>query len=268
MFFYVTTQQPILQLHLSVDKPHTTHNSSIRSDERLTLETSAFESFYSGQFTLLTQLIKPNYLAPPKYSLLSRLGVVTNLQCTLAKEHLGAIHETSDQVGASWGNQTAIANQAPTIHQRSTTGSLETCPLNNFGGGLLLQQISGSCSFEVYYKTVEAMNSMFARFGVPFSLRTDNGRQFVSEEFESFLRAHSVVYLRLQHCDVKLTAIEVECRNRLLFECLYNAKLEGKNWRPELGTWLAAYRSTPQTTQAPHPSTWCLVGRWGRETQI
>ena len=34
----------------------------IRSDEGLTLETSAFESFYGGQFTLSTQLIKPNYL--------------------------------------------------------------------------------------------------------------------------------------------------------------------------------------------------------------
>ena len=32
----------------SVYKPHTTHNSSIRSDEGLTLETSAFESLYGG----------------------------------------------------------------------------------------------------------------------------------------------------------------------------------------------------------------------------
>ena len=33
-----------------------------RSDEELTLETSAFESLYGGQFTLPTQLIQPNYL--------------------------------------------------------------------------------------------------------------------------------------------------------------------------------------------------------------
>ena len=37
------------------------------SDEGLTLEKSAFESPYGGQFTLSTQLIKPNYLVtlPP-----------------------------------------------------------------------------------------------------------------------------------------------------------------------------------------------------------
>ena len=35
--------------------------SSIRSDEGLTLETSASESLYGGQFTLSTQLIKPNH---------------------------------------------------------------------------------------------------------------------------------------------------------------------------------------------------------------
>ena len=51
----------------SVYKPHTTHNSSIRSDEGLTLETSAFECLYGGKLTLSTQLIKPNYLVilPP-----------------------------------------------------------------------------------------------------------------------------------------------------------------------------------------------------------
>ena len=37
-------------------------SESIRSDEELTLETSASESLYRGQFTLSTQLIKPNYL--------------------------------------------------------------------------------------------------------------------------------------------------------------------------------------------------------------
>ena len=33
------------------------YNSSIRSDEGLTLETLAFESLYGGQFTVPTQLI-------------------------------------------------------------------------------------------------------------------------------------------------------------------------------------------------------------------
>ena len=36
--------------------------SEVRSDEGLTLEKSASESLYSGQFTLSTRLIKPNYL--------------------------------------------------------------------------------------------------------------------------------------------------------------------------------------------------------------
>ena len=42
----------------------TTYNpqSAIRSDEGRTLETSVFESLYGDQFTLSTQLIKPNYL--------------------------------------------------------------------------------------------------------------------------------------------------------------------------------------------------------------
>ena len=42
-------------------------NCPSSSDEGLTLETSASESLYGGQFTLSTQLIKPNYLVilPP-----------------------------------------------------------------------------------------------------------------------------------------------------------------------------------------------------------
>ena len=42
---------------LTVYKAYTTHNSSICSDEGLTLETSAFQSLYGGQFTLSTQSV-------------------------------------------------------------------------------------------------------------------------------------------------------------------------------------------------------------------
>ena len=41
----------------SVYKAYTTYYSSICSDEGLTLETSAFQSLYGGQFTLSTPLI-------------------------------------------------------------------------------------------------------------------------------------------------------------------------------------------------------------------
>ena len=56
---------------ISVYKPHTTHNSSIRLDEGLTLETSASESLYGGPFTL----IKPNY-----YGRCSIFAILLNVQ--------------------------------------------------------------------------------------------------------------------------------------------------------------------------------------------
>ena len=46
----------------SVYKAYTTHNSSICSDEGLTLETSAFQSPYGGQFTLSTPLINQIFM--------------------------------------------------------------------------------------------------------------------------------------------------------------------------------------------------------------
>ena len=46
---------------------------------------------------------------------------------------------------------------------------------------------------------------------------------------------------------------EVECQNCSLLKCLQIAKVENKDWRSELVTWLTAYRSTPQaTTGATH----------------
>ena len=54
--------EKILSSLFRVKKEEMTEGRKVGCDEGLTLETSAFESLYCGQFTLSTQLIKPNYL--------------------------------------------------------------------------------------------------------------------------------------------------------------------------------------------------------------
>ena len=46
-------------------------------------------------------------------------------------------------------------------------------------------------------KVIELFAPTFARFGFPFSLRTNNGPQFVSEEFEPFLRTNGIEHRKM-----------------------------------------------------------------------
>ena len=45
-------------------------------------------------------------------------------------------------------------------------------------------------------KTIKVMRLLFAQFGLPKQLVSDNGPQFVSEEFGEFFKAHGVKHLR------------------------------------------------------------------------
>ena len=101
-------------------------------------------------------------------------------------------------------------------------------------------------------KIIEAISPMFSKFGVPFFLRTDNGPQFVSEEFETFLRSHCVEHRRTTPLWPQANG-KVERQNRYLLKCLQIAHSEKKNLRTELVTWLTACRSTPQVTTGATP---------------
>ena len=102
-------------------------------------------------------------------------------------------------------------------------------------------------------KIIEAISPTFGRFGVLFSLRTDNGPQFVSEEFETFLPSHGAEHRRTTPLWLQAKG-EVERHNRSLLKSLQIAPLEKKNLPTELVTWLTAYRSTPQVTTGTTPS--------------
>ena len=41
-------------------------------------------------------------------------------------------------------------------------------------------------------RIIEGLKPIFARFGVPHALKTDNGPQMVSEEFETFLAENAI----------------------------------------------------------------------------
>ena len=109
-------------------------------------------------------------------------------------------------------------------------------------------------------KVIEEISPIFARFGVTFSLQTDNGPQRLILEFQSFLRMHDN-WTSQDYTVVPQDNGEVEHQNRSLLECLQVAHWEKNSWRSELISWLTAHRSAPQVTCGTTP----LPLMFGRE---
>ena len=100
---------------------------------------------------------------------------------------------------------------------------------------------------------------MFATHGLPLSMKTDNGSQFVSEEFEAFLKDNNIEH-RTSTPLWPLANGEVERQNRSLLKAMRVAHSEAHDWRKEMPKFLLGYRSTPHTTTGVSPAK-LLVGR-------
>ena len=101
-------------------------------------------------------------------------------------------------------------------------------------------------------KIIEAMRPMFARFGVPYSLKTDNGTQFVSAEFENFLQELGIEHRKSPPLWPQANG-EVELQNRTLMKAIRIARVEKRDWKVEMYKFLEAYRATPQMTTGASP---------------
>ena len=106
---------------------------------------------------------------------------------------------------------------------------------------------------------INVLRPIFARWGHPFSIKSDNGPQFVSEQFEEFLNKMGVEH-RLSPPFWPMANGEVERQNRSLLKSLKISNLEGKNWRDELNDYLVAYRSTPHSSTGATPA-FLMLGR-------
>ena len=108
-------------------------------------------------------------------------------------------------------------------------------------------------------RVIEFLDTVFARFGYPETLRTDNGPQFVSDAFQQYLATSGINWLSTTPFWPRANG-EIERTNRTLLKTLKIAKMNGRDMSAELRKFLVAYRSTPHSSTGVAPYT-MLFGR-------
>lgn len=93
----------------------------------------------------------------------------------------------------------------------------------------------------------------FCRWGLPEELITDNGRQFVSHEFEAFLEQHGIRHRTTAFYHPQANGA-VERFTRVVKDCLKTARAEDTPPKKALPAMLAAYRVTLHATTGLSPA--------------
>ena len=104
--------------------------------------------------------------------------------------------------------------------------------------------------------TIAALREMFAWFGLPQQVVSDNGPQFTSEQFSHFMAVNGVKHIRTSPSSNGAAERLVQTVKRGL-QC---ALREGLSLDQALQAFLLRYRSTPHTTTGATPSS-LMLGR-------
>ena len=103
-------------------------------------------------------------------------------------------------------------------------------------------------------QTIVALREIFARFGLPRQLVSDNGPQFSSEEFELFLSSNGVKHLPTAPYHPASNG-EAERFVQTVKQALRSGLQKGVPLERALASFLLQYRVTPHATTGVSPST-------------
>ena len=93
---------------------------------------------------------------------------------------------------------------------------------------------------------------MFAQFGNPTELVSDNGTQFTSSEFAEYFEVRDIKHRKVSLYYPQANGA-VERWNRVLKETLLSAEQEKRPWKPFVQDFLLTYRATPHGTTGVSP---------------
>lgn len=102
-------------------------------------------------------------------------------------------------------------------------------------------------------RIIEALEKMFVHHGLPITITSDNGPQFVSEKFEQYLKSNRIEHRRVTPLHPAANG-EVERQNRSLMKRIRIAQAENKDWKKEIRTYMFAYRTTPHSVTGVTPA--------------
>lgn len=108
-------------------------------------------------------------------------------------------------------------------------------------------------------KTIEVLRHLFARFGLPEQLVSDNGPQFIAEEFAAFLKQNGVKHVKCAPYHPSSNGL-AERFVRTFKEAMKAGERDGLPLTHRLENFLLLYRATPHATTGVAPSS-LFLGR-------
>ena len=106
-------------------------------------------------------------------------------------------------------------------------------------------------------KTIEVLRHLFAAQGLPEQLVSDNGPQFVSEEFAAFMRGNGIRHIRTAPYHPSSNGL-AERFVQSFKQALKASQNDGRSLQHRLSTFLLTYRSSPHATTGVPPCTLLL----------
>ena len=102
-------------------------------------------------------------------------------------------------------------------------------------------------------EVITALTNIFARFGYPEELVSDNGKQFISAEFEMYLKSCGIQHIHVSLYYVRSNG-KLERFHRYLKKNFRAVISEGKSWQTELPKILMLYRASPHPVSGKSPT--------------
>lgn len=106
---------------------------------------------------------------------------------------------------------------------------------------------------------IPRLDKIFAEFGVPVSLKTDNGPPFNSHDFKTYASITGFRHRKITPIWPQANA-EIERFMRTVKKSIKAALIKGQSWKQELFKFLLDYRTTPHCTTGVSPAS-ILFGR-------
>jgi hypothetical protein len=123
---------------------------------------------------------------------------------------------------------------------------------------VLLDETTGFPEVEIMNKTtafltIRAFEKVFARHGLPDTIKSDNGSPFQSKEVKDYLTAQGIHHHRVTPLWPQANG-KVEGFMKPMGKAIQAAWAEGRDWQRELFAFLMNYRTTPHLSTGVAPA--------------